>query len=133
MDKLLNPYIVEVNDSVILDFEREMEPEKIDFERILSMFQDRTGYEASCNEIRINDYIECDDEIATLKTAMIVMNVWKNYLLREYAQYKFCLILSCSEGYATIRFHVLRDNEHPWLKGDIEEYTSNALLVIELK
>lgn len=131
MTKLFNPHIVEVHDSVILDLDREIEPEKINFERILLMFQDRTGYEASCNEIRINDYVDCIEEIAILKTAITIMNIWKNCLLLEYSQYRFCLILNFSEGYATLRFHVLREDEHPWLKSDIEEYIDEALLVQE--
>lgn len=131
MAKILYPYISEVHDSVIIDINKEIDPEKVNFEKVLLMFQDRTGYEASCNEIRINDYVDCPDEIAILKTAIIIMNVWKNRLLLEYSKYKFCLILSFSDGYATLRFHVLRKNEHPWLKKDIEEYIDTALLVQE--
>ena len=36
-----------------------------------------------------------------------------------------------SEGYATLRFHVIRENEHPWLKSDLEAYKDEAFMVQE--
>lgn len=50
ISKVLNPNFVEVHNCIIIDINDEIKAENIDFERILLMFQDRTGYEASCNE-----------------------------------------------------------------------------------
>ena len=52
-------------------------------------------------------------------------------LVSEYPQYRFCIILSFSEGYATLRFHMIRENEKSWLKSDLETYKDEALMVQE--
>lgn len=131
MLKILNPNFIQVYDCIIIDTNNEIKAENINFKRILSMFQDRTGYEASCNEVRINDYIDCPNKMGILKAAEIVMKVWEKKLVSEYPQYKFCIIFSFNEGYATLRFHVLRENEQPWLKSDLETYKDEALMVQE--
>ena len=77
MPKILTPNFIEVYNCIIIDTNNEIKAENIDFERILLMFQDRTGYEASCNEVRLNDYIDCSDEMGVLKTAEIIMKVWE--------------------------------------------------------
>lgn len=52
-------------------------------------------------------------------------------LVSEYPQYRFCIIFSFSEGYATLRFHMIRENEKSWLKSDLETYKDEALMVLE--
>ena len=131
LSKIINPKFKEVHDCIIIDVNNEIEVENINFERILSMFRDRTGYEASCNEIRINDYIDYSDEVAVLQLAEIIMDTWKYKLKTDYPQYRFWIILSFSEGYVTMRFHVIRENERSWLKADLDEYTDEALMVQE--
>ncbi len=129
--KIMIPNFKEVHDCIIIDMNNEINVENVNFKRILSMFRDRTGYEASCNEIRINDYIDYSDEIVVLQLAEIIMDTWKYKLKTEYPQYKFCIILSFSEGYVTMRFHVVRENESSWLKADLDEYKHEAIMVKE--
>ncbi|CAM2897755.1 hypothetical protein HAHI6034_01790 [Hathewaya histolytica] len=125
------PNFKEVHDCIIIDMNNEINVENVNFKRILSMFRDRTGYEASCNEIRINDYIDYSDEIGILQLAEIIVDTWKYKLKIEYPQYKFCIILSFREGYVTMRFHVIRENENSWLKADLDEYKNEAIMVKE--
>lgn len=47
MSKILTPNFIEVYNCIIIDTNNEIKAENIDFERILLMFHDRTGYEAS--------------------------------------------------------------------------------------
>lgn len=129
--KIMSPNFKEVHDCIIIDMNNEIKVENANFKRIISMFRDRTGYEASCNEIRINDYIDYSDEVAVLQLAEIIMDTWKFKLKTEYPQYRFCIILSFSEGYATMRFHVIRENESSWLKTDLDEYKDEAIMVQE--
>lgn len=131
LSKIMSPNFKEVHDCIINDMDNEIKEENVNFKRILSMFGDRTGYEASCNEIRINDYIDYSDEIAVLQLAEIIMDAWKCKLKIEYPQYRFCIILSFSEGYVTMRFHVIRENESSWLKADLDEYKDEAIMVQE--
>ena len=131
LSKIMIPNFKEVYDCIIIDMNNEITEEKINFKRILSMFGDRTGYEASCNEIRINDYIDYSDEFAVIELAEIIMDTWKYKLKLEFPKYRFCIILSFSEGYTTLRFHSVRENEGSWLKGDIDEYKDTAIIVQE--
>lgn len=131
LSRIMIPSFKDVHDCIIIDIDNELNVENVNFKRILSMFGDRTGYEASCNEIRINDYIDCSDEITVLQLSQIIMETWKYKLRAEYPKYKFCIILSFSEGYATIRFHVVRENENSWLKADLDEYKNEAIMVKE--
>lgn len=129
--KIMLPNFKEVHDCIIIDNNSEIKLENVNFKRILSMFRDRTGYEASCNEIRINDYIDYSDEIAVLQLSKIIMDTWKYKLKTKYPQYKFCIIISFSNGYVTMRFHVVRENESSWLKADLDEYKDEAIMVQE--
>lgn len=131
LSKIMSPNFKEVHDCIIIDMNNEIKVENVNFKRILSMFRDRTGYEASCNEIRINDYIDYSEEVAVLQLAEIIMDTWKYKLKTEYPQYGFCIILSFSEGYVTMRFHVIRENESSWLKADLDEYKDEAIMVQE--
>jgi hypothetical protein len=131
LSKIMNPNFKKVHDCIIIDMNNEIKVENVNFKRILSMFRDRTGYEASCNEIRINDYIDYSSEVAVLRLAEIIMDTWKYKLKTEYPQYRFCIILSFSESYATMRFHVIREEESSWLKTDLDEYKDEAIMVQE--
>ncbi|GKX67000.1 hypothetical protein [Inconstantimicrobium mannanitabidum] len=131
LSKIMSPNFKDVHDCIIIDMNNEIKVENVNFKRILSMFRDRTGYEASCNEIRINDYVDYSDEVAVLQLAEIIMDTWKYKLKTEYPQYRFCIILSFSEGYVTMRFHVIRENESSWLKTDLDEYKDEAIMVQE--
>lgn len=131
LSKIMIPNLKEVHNCIIIDMNNEINEENINFKRILSMFKDRTGYEASCNEIRINDYIEYYNPIAVLQFAEIIMDTWRYKLKMDYPQYKFCIILNFSEEYVTIRFHIIRENESSWLKADLDKYEHEAIMVQE--
>lgn len=62
---------------------------------------------------------------------LVAMKVWEKNLVAEYPQYRFCIILSFSEGYTTLRFHMIRENEKSWLKSDLETYKDEALMIRE--
>jgi len=131
LSTILDPHFIEVYGCVIININNQVKPEKINFEAVLQWAQDRTGYEASSNEIRLNDYLDFPDALVALKTAEIIMQIWENKLLLEYPQHSFCMILSITEGYATLRFHQIRENERMWLRDDLEEYKYNAIMVKE--
>ncbi|PRS08678.1 hypothetical protein C6W22_10860 [Bacillus atrophaeus] len=132
---VISPNIVKVDDCFILDLEYELtESPTINWNRILKMYGDKTGYEASCNELRINDYLDYSDlsveEI--LIYALQVMNGWENHLNEKFPEHKFVVVLSIDEGFATLRFYKYREEESSWLKEDIEEYGNEAILVKEI-
>jgi hypothetical protein len=131
LSKIMFPNFKEVHGCIIIDMNNEINVQNVDFKRILSMFKDRTGYEASCNEVRINDYIDYYDESAVLQLAEIVANTWRYKLKIEYPQNRFCIIISFNGSYVTMRFHIIRENESTWLKYDLDEYRDEAIMIQE--
>ena len=129
MYEIMIPNFKEVYGCIIIDMNDEIKEENIDFKRVLSRCGDRTGYEAGCNEVRINDYIDYCDKISVLELGQIIMETWKYKLKTEYPQYNFCIILAFREGYVTMRFHVIRENENSWLTPDLDEYKDEAIMI----
>ncbi len=129
---ILFPKCKEVFECIIIDQNDEIFEEKINFPRIISMYGDRTGYEASCNEIRINDYVESTNISNLLQMGKIAMESWENKLKMDYPEHKFSIILSVNDENVTLRFHKRRDNEKPWLKEDLEGYKDEAIILSEI-
>ncbi|WP_460263628.1 hypothetical protein [Clostridium sporogenes] len=129
---ILFPNLIKVHDCIIVDIEKEVTEEDINFKEIISMYGDRTGYEASCNEIRINDYVDFYDDYNILSLSKVIIQAWKYKLKTEYPGYKFLIILAYREGYATLRFHIFREDEGTWLLNDLNVYKEEAILVEEV-
>ncbi|WP_458104638.1 hypothetical protein M1D69_02905 [Bacillus sp. PK3-037] len=132
---IITPNIVKVDDCFILDLEDEFtDSSTINWNRILKMYGDKTGYEASCNELRINDYLDYNDlsDEEILLYALQVMDGWEHHLKEKFPEHKFVVIISIDEGFATLRFYKYREEESSWLKPDIEEYRTEAILVKEI-
>lgn len=114
---------------VIIDLQNEMEQEGLNHGGILELYGDYTGYEASCNDVRVNDYIDIDD-VAPFPFVLRLFESLENLLKQRYPQFQFVLIASIEEKYITIRFHVLREEEGGWLSEDIDGYEEAILVYI---
>ncbi len=135
LKNIISPNIVKVDDCFILDLEYELtDNPTINWNRILKMFGDKTGYEASCNELRINDYLDYNDlsDEEILLYALQVVDGWEYHLKEKFREYKFVVILSIDEGFATLRCYKYREEESSWLKADIEEYENESILIKEI-
>ena len=84
-----------------------MEKLEAAFDKALEMYMDKTGYEATNTEIRLNSYFE------------------KNISMEPHS--KFCLILSCDEEHVEIRFHKIHPGEKMWLDENLEDYPEEAI------
>ncbi len=121
---ILNPIIKDVNGCLIIDNHSEIDIEKVNFDRILRMHGDKTGYEASSNEIRVNDFIDGDsiDFRSVLALGINILDVWSINLKRDYPNNRFCLMVTCGDDSVILRFHQVRDDENMWLVEDLEKY-----------
>jgi hypothetical protein len=82
------------------------------------MYDDKTGYEASNNELRIVDYIEDNDvskESQYLNGKSFITNL-SNRISREKVYY-----FSFDDELLTIRFYLFREKDGLWLE-DLEQY-----------
>jgi hypothetical protein len=122
---VLNPIIKNINGCLIIDNNDEIKVEKVNFDRIIRIHGDKTGYEASSNEIRVNDLVDGKsvDFKAVLALGFNILKVWSINLKRKYPDSRFCLIITCENDSVIIRFHQVRDNENEWLIEDLEQYT----------
>lgn len=129
--KLISPEFKEIDGFFLLCFDGEEIPKRINVDKVIQVYGDRTGYECSCNEIRLNDYIDYveGNSICVLKFALQLQKSWEIKVKSEYPEYKFCFILTYDEEYATLRFHKIRDEEEPYLLPDLESYSEDAIFL----
>jgi len=124
LEQLFNPPLKNRYDCLIIS-DKPTQLSEQQFGEVIKSYGDKTGYEASNTEVRINDFISnsdiiLDDEI--LRLALLVINIWSNKIKAIYPSDKFCFIISISKSYATLRFHKVRENEGMWLSDDLEKY-----------
>ena len=105
-----------------------MEKLEAAFDKALEMYMDKTGYEASNTETRLNSYFEknISVELGT-KMALMVLEIWSLQLKNMEPHSKFCLILSCDEEHVEIRFHKIHPGEKMWLDENLENYPEEAI------
>jgi len=121
--KLCNYIILKtknIRDYIIFDEKNDLEEKNINYERILKFYGDWTGYEVSCNEIRITDYISFKQK----EFYMIphILEYLKLGLSKKYGTRKFCIIISIDNDHVILRFHSYRENEGLWISEDLEGY-----------
>lgn len=127
MNKLFCPSFQKVKDCMIITEKNVCELEKV-FDSIIETYTDKTGYEASNTETRINYYIENEISVETsIQIAFMVIGIWALRLKQLEPESKFCFIICSDEDFVEIRFHKVRDNENLWLEEDIESYQDEAI------
>lgn len=121
---ILNTTIKNVYDCIVIDDNDEIIVDDIIFDKILKIHGDRTVYEASVNELRVNDYINGDkyDFNNILALGFTILDSWENRLKKEYPDRQFCLIIGSIDGNVTLRFHQVSENESKWLSEDLEGF-----------
>lgn len=130
INDLMIPVFLEISDCILLKKKDKLiNEDKI--VQLIKVLGDKTGLEASENEIRLNDFFENDLPLETsLALALLVIEIWKNRLKIVFPTYTFCLILSIDSDYVTLRFHRLRMKEPMWISEDLEKYNQPIGYVI---
>ena len=124
---LFFPKFKKVKDCVIIAEESVEELERF-FYRAMEMYQDKTGYEASNTETRIDCHFEGEvSMMAGTQIALIALEVWALSLKQLDPDSKFCLIMCSNEDRVEIRFHKVREDEGMLLADDLEGYKGDAV------
>lgn len=105
-----------IKDCVIYDKDGTLEEEKINFNRIIQFVGDRTGYEASCNELRFERHKIFPCQFLALA------NELSHMLSEKYNGKKIVVYISLYEDDLEVRFHTYRKNERLWLDEDLNKY-----------
>jgi len=129
--KLFCPNFIHIYDCIIIS-DKEIELSVGQYDKVIGMFGDRTGYEASNNDTRINDYFDSGvSGFEALSIAMILIDVWGNKLKALEPDINFCFIVDCNDDYVTLRFHKVRIDERMWLSNNIEDYSGAIGYIIK--
>lgn len=122
LQNLLFPNFVLVHDCIIISKKPLQQLEK-HFDSSLKLYSEKTAYEASNTEIRINDFF--DNQISAadaISIAFLVIDCWVPRLKSLGKGCKICFIFSCDEEFVTLRFHRIRSTEKMWLADNLEDY-----------
>lgn len=111
-----------IKESIIYD-EEKIDESAIDFKRVFKFVDDWTGYEISCNEIRIEKVMLSTNQYVTFANTLGEM------LKNKYKERDFVVYICLNDDYIEIRFHVYRENEGLWLNGNLNMYNNPILYV----
>lgn len=103
-----------INDCVLYDETGKLEQKKINWNFVLKMNKDWTGYEVSHNEVVLP--IDLFNE-----SLLRFLEQMKLHLLKKFPNRKICVILSNSDR-PVLRFHTYRVQEGLWLSLELEKY-----------
>ena len=124
---LFFPEFKKVKDCVIISKKSVNELEMF-FDRAMEMYFDKTDYESSHTETRIDCHFEGKvSMMAGTQIALIALEIWALRLKQMEPDSKFCLIMYGNEDRVEIRFHKVRENEIKWLADDLEGYQGDAV------
>ncbi len=127
LTQLFVPNFRKVKDCILISDKSQLLLEE-HFETALTMYGDKTGYEASNTETRINCYFEDTISVETgTQIAMLIVPIWAVQLKALEPESTFCFIVCSDTDKAELRFHKVRDGER-WLASDINSYPENEAI-----
>lgn len=116
-----------IHNCIIYDPEHEIIEENINFERILAMNGDWTGYEVSCNELTIT---ECINQSKLKESIWSFRKSLQTCLHMKYPTVKFGIIISISQEDIFLRLHTYRQEEGGWLDWNLDAYETPIMYEI---
>ena len=111
-------------DCIIFDENGKLEESKINFDRILKLVGDWTGYEISCNELRYFKSELPPDQFLCFADGL------NSALSQKYSGRKFGIVISVDNEIIDLRFHTYREKEGLWLDKDLNKYDNPILYYI---
>ncbi|MHC5216665.1 hypothetical protein ACYSNR_08350 [Enterococcus sp. LJL128] len=127
LNSFFNKRLVDVYGCLIFS-NRESSMSQENFEAHLKNFLDRTGYEASANEIRMIDFFEqsltIQEQVQLAR--VFIQNI--NSRLQLLTSQRIIYIFGINDNILTTRFHQEWEDESSWL-GDLEGFTSPIAVV----
>jgi hypothetical protein len=118
VDRLFNMRIQDIFDCILLVEDEEIELTEEQFIDVVKMYGDKTGYEASNNELRIIDY--CESELTQEEQYLIGKSCISD--LNNKIPGKLVFYFSYDEEVLTIRFHKFREADGLWTNENVEGY-----------
>ena len=114
----------QINGCVIFDREGIVKEENINWDLVLKVNKDLTGYEVSCNELTLS--------IDSIPISQILhfICLFNFELSNKFRNRNFGIIAIIDSGMINLRFHTYRENEGLWLTDDFEKYMEPIIYCI---
>lgn len=113
-----------IRNCVIFDKDGTIKEEKINFDRVLKIVGDWTGYEVSSNELRFSE-----EEIPR-NQILYFADCLNLELSKKYKERKFGIMISLYDGFIDLRFHTYREKEGLWLDNNLDKYDVPILYLV---
>ena len=105
-----------IRNCVIFDKNGTLNEERMNFDRILKIVGDWTGYEVSSNELRFSEKEIPRNQI------LYFVDCLNLELSRKYRERKFGIIISVYDESIDLRFHTYREKEALCLDNNLDKY-----------
>ena len=105
-----------IKDCIIFDENGKLEESKINFDRILKIVGDWTGYEISCNELRYFKSELPPDQFLCFADGL------NSALSQKYNGRKFGIVITLDSEIIDLRLHTYREKEGLWLDTTLDKY-----------
>ncbi|MDE5984698.1 MAG: hypothetical protein K2H13_05535 [Eubacterium sp.] len=113
-----------INDCILYDEDAELDEKTINWDFVLKINFDLSGYEVSQNELVLTDDLFCWDSMIEFLTGL------NSLLQNKFADKRFCLIVHYN-GIGVLRFHTYREEEGLWLDKALEKYEEAVLYFLD--
>lgn len=112
-----------IYDCLVYDKEGAIDETRINFNRIMMMYGDRTGYEVACNEIRLDKEILSKSQIPSFLIEL------DREFITKFSK-KVVIYIQELDDVLELRFHFLRENEKLWLSDNLNGYDNPIVCYI---
>lgn len=109
-----------VNDCILYDENGSKNIDNINWEWVIQINGDYTGYEVNCNEIIL------PDEIFSAKNLLKFSVELKKHFKSKYPNKNICFVFFYTDK-GILRFHTYRAEEGLWLSSDLDNYKEPIL------
>ncbi|MDE6469587.1 MAG: hypothetical protein K2L19_01010 [Eubacterium sp.] len=113
-----------INDCVLYDECAQLDEKAINWDWVLKVNSDLSGYEVNRNEIFLADELFYKDAMIEFLTGL------NSQLQNKFADKRFCLIVYYNDV-GVLRFHTYREEEGLWLDTDLEKYEEAVLYFLD--
>lgn len=128
---IIEPKFKIINGCILIDNQDEIDEDTLDWTIILNNYWSKTAFEASVNEVRINDYINDENlkDYELVKLGILVFENWRKSIKKLIEPNECEFIMSLNDGYLTMRICLIREDEESLYNGDLEGFKEEAMSI----